>query len=154
MPHPPRRSIRVTFPPDTNAACIGCGYNLRGVSSDGCPECGRGFLLAGPRQVEHYGLYLFALTCAAGIFVQSIRLITELLYFVLQPASFWFDDFLSQAIHVSYALSVPYFILLIIFRKLIVRARLWARLAWCVAPTIWILIHVLLVWEEILFTFF
>ena len=40
-----RRRLRRHFPGEV---CAGCGYNLTGVESGRCPECGRGFRTTDP----------------------------------------------------------------------------------------------------------
>src|SRR4051794_35464190 len=44
--------VAVPATTEYNPLCFGCGYALRGLTSDRCPECGRGFDPADPRTMN------------------------------------------------------------------------------------------------------
>lgn len=67
----------------TNARCPRCGYALRGLAEDVCPECGVGFTLE--ELVKHrYAPRLFVVT-GFGFFVSSIVCVVSI---VLYPLGF------------------------------------------------------------------
>ncbi len=54
---------------DRDVACPGCGYNVRGLEGDACPECGRGLRVEIRAQGRTAGWWfgLFGLCGASGV---------------------------------------------------------------------------------------
>jgi hypothetical protein len=42
------------MPPERHKRCLGCGYDLRRLPENRCPECGRAFDLADPETYLHH----------------------------------------------------------------------------------------------------
>ncbi len=69
-----------TFLADRDAPCPGCGYNLRGLPGDRCPECNQHLSLRVGLTEPRMGWYLTALIgAAAGLGLSGLLLIYMLI---------------------------------------------------------------------------
>lgn len=57
---------------DRDAACPGCGYNLRGLDADSCPECGRRLRLGLVRGGRASSWWFGLLGLCAGLLVSGL----------------------------------------------------------------------------------
>ena len=73
-----------SFLAERDEPCPNCGYNLRGLASDTCPECRQQLVLSVRVREPRHGPYITAvvgLACGAGfhVFVSAIVLMNQLL---------------------------------------------------------------------------
>lgn len=135
--------IVASFDPEIDAYCTTCGYNLRGTHGSACPECGTGFMLGAPRQLEHYGLYLAALIATAGEAFISQYSLYVIIHALTDPGTlFMIYGAFEVFTYVFNVLAIPYLVLLIIFRKRIVRASTGMRLGWAIPPIVFAVLEV------------
>jgi hypothetical protein len=86
-------AMLVSFLRDRDVACPGCGYNLRGLTNDLCPECRQQLVLHVGLSEPRIGLWLAAMigaACGAGFNIILCG------YFVIRvasggsmPSAFW-----------------------------------------------------------------
>jgi len=83
------------FLSERDAVCPGCSYNLRGLKSDRCPECGDGLVLSlqlvEPRQFPLIGGLV---GLSAGFGLGFLLLIYAALMLALTDAGFEVDEFI------------------------------------------------------------
>ena len=76
MANPPDAEFLRHYLADRDAACANCGYNLRGLTNDRCPECGLGLVLQIGLQEPRQGAFLAGVIgLAAGVGFSGLLLL-------------------------------------------------------------------------------
>ncbi len=76
----PDREVLANFLLDRDACCPVCGYNLRALATDRCPECGRHLVLAVGTTEPKLGAFIAGLVGLASGFGFSALLIAYAIY--------------------------------------------------------------------------
>ena len=80
MANPPDAEFLRHYLADRDAACANCGYNLRGLTNDRCPECGLGLVLQIGLQEPRQGAFLAGVVgLAAGVGFSGLILLYVLI---------------------------------------------------------------------------
>jgi len=135
-PRPPHPTFTASFDDDADIYCTSCSYNLRGATGRGCPECGSPFVLSAAGRRESYAWYLVALCCTGGLAFSNLYLLYLFAQVLSDPSSLSYYGLIDLVRELGGLPALPYLVLLIIFRRRIVRAHIGVQLAWAIPPLV------------------
>lgn len=133
-------SALLDFLRDRDVACPLCGYNLRGLTSPRCPECGRDLRLSvglAEPFLRAWVLLAVATVAPAGIGLVFVAVLIRDRAFM--PREWWY---VASAVY--FLACIPLAVVVLICRRWFV--RLPKRVQWTAAAAIALLSATLLIW--------
>ena len=121
------------FLAERNVPCPRCGYNLRGLVSDGCPECGDRLQLQVGLVEPRLGPYLAAVVaCCAGAAASGFIIVLALAY---APGSWW-GQVSSWIATAQFLTLTPTAVALLKWRRAFTRQTHERQMTWAICASL------------------